>query len=79
MQLSKLITYTFNPNVGTGDRIFRVISGIALAAAPWIFNLQPQASAIGLTVFGFAWFMTGVLSRCGLYYLLGKSTLGSQS
>ena len=79
MQLSKLITYSFSPNVGTGDRIFRVISGAALAAGPWIFDLQPQALAIGLSIFGVAWFMTGVVSRCGLYYLFGASTRGDQS
>jgi len=79
MQLSKLVTYSFNPNVGTGDRIFRIFSGIAIAAVPWIFNLQPQALSYGLTLFGLAWFMTGIVSRCGLYYLFGKSTLGGKS
>jgi len=35
MKLSKLIKYKFDPNVGTADRIFRVVSGASLAALPW--------------------------------------------
>lgn len=79
MEISKLITYTFSPNVGTLDRAFRIFSGLALAALPWIGIVAwPQVLSVVATVFGFAWFMTGVLSRCGLYYLLGLSSRRSE-
>lgn len=75
MQLSRLFTYSFGPNVGPIDRIFRVISGAAMAILPWTGYLaMPAWAAIVLTGFGIAWFMTGVVSRCGMYYMLGLST-----
>lgn len=73
MKLSKLLTYTFDRNVGPRDRVFRMLSGLALAATPWISDAS-QSLKIGLTIAGVAWFMTGALSRCGAYYLLGRST-----
>ena len=75
MKLSKLFTYSFDPNVGPVDRVFRIVSGAVLAILPWIGAVaMPQTLAIVLTVFGAAWLMTGVVSRCGMYYLLGLST-----
>ena len=75
MQISRLFTYSFDPNVGPIDRVFRIISGLALAMAPWIGVFSfPTWAAIALTIFGAAWFMTGAVSRCGMYYLLGLTT-----
>ena len=75
MKPSKLLTYTFDKNVGPKDRIFRILSGGALAAAPWVLDLGlTQGWQIGLTVAGIAWLGTGVLSRCGAYYTCGIST-----
>ena len=78
MKIFKLITYTFDRNVGPKDRIFRILSGLTLAATPWISG-APQVLTIVLTVAGLAWFMTGVVSRCGAYYLLGLSTWKKRS
>ncbi|WP_411891585.1 DUF2892 domain-containing protein [Yoonia sp. SDW83-1] len=75
MKISKLFTYSFDPNVGPIDRVFRIISGAALAVLPWIGVIAvPQVAAIVMTVFGTAWFMTGAVSRCGMYYMLGLSS-----
>lgn len=75
MQILKLITYTFDPNVGPFDRVFRVLSGLALAVFPWLGLLAlPAWLAPVLTAFGIAWAITGIVSRCGLYYFLGFTT-----
>lgn len=75
MRLSRLVTYSFDANVGPFDRVFRILSGLALAVFPWVGVLaMPGWLAIALTGFGVAWFLTGVVSRCGLYYLFGLST-----
>jgi hypothetical protein len=73
MEAKKLVTLTFAKNVGTSDRIFRLLSGAALAAAGWALAL-PKAAAIGMTAFGLLWCVTGVAARCSVYYLLGYST-----
>lgn len=73
MDPKKLVTLTFAPNVGSLDRIFRLLSGAALAASGWLLGLS-QGAALALAVLGLMWFMTGVLSRCSIYYVLGYST-----
>ena len=73
MELKRLVTLTFDKNVGTGDRIFRLASGLALAIGPWLVAL-PLAATLPLSVLGAMWMLTGLLSKCSLYYLLGYST-----
>lgn len=55
-------------NVGRLDKWVRLILG-ALAIAWGAYSQRWWLLAIGIVVF-----LTGVLSRCGLYYLLGVST-----
>ena len=73
LSAKELFAYSFARNMGTADRIFRVVSGLVLAAAGFALGLSPLASA-PMAVAGLAWFGTGATSRCGVYYLLGYST-----
>ena len=73
MDVRRLVTLTFDRNVGTRDRIGRIVSGLFLAALGWIIGLSLGAS-IALSVLGALWTLTGVLSKCSIYYLVGYST-----
>ncbi len=73
MDSKKLVTLTFAKNVGTPDRIFRLVSGAALAGSGWYFRLPP-AAVIPMSVLGGMWFLTGILSKCSVHYALGYST-----
>jgi hypothetical protein len=73
MDPRKLVTLTFDKNVGPLDRVFRLFTGAALAASGWLIPI-PVWGAVVLSVLGAMWFATGVLSRCSVYYLLGYST-----
>lgn len=73
MDAKKLLTLTFDKNVGTLDRILRLASGAALTGVGWYAAL-PLWAAIPMSLFGLMWFLTGVLSKCSIYYLLGYST-----
>lgn len=73
MELKKLVTLTFDPNVGAKDRVFRLLSGAAVGLGPWWADL-PCAATVALSMLGAMWFATGVLSKCSVYYLLGYST-----
>lgn len=73
MNLKTFVTYSFDHNVGTFDRALRILSGLALAAIPLVLTL-PSWGTAALIIAGAAWMLTGVLSRCGMYYLMGYST-----
>lgn len=55
-------------NVGTMDRIIRIVLGIILLGIAWQMMLW-WAGVIGVVVL-----LTGVLRWCGLYSLFGIST-----
>ncbi|MEZ5813080.1 MAG: DUF2892 domain-containing protein [Rhizobiaceae bacterium] len=61
----------FKTNVGMADRVVRVVVGIALLAA---FFLYPDASWRYWTLIGIIPLATGLMSTCPLYSLLGLST-----
>jgi hypothetical protein len=73
MNLKQLLTLTFDKNVGNWDRIFRLFSGAALAAAGWRIG-EPLVVGIALGVLGLVWMLTGIRAQCSVYYLLGYST-----
>lgn len=78
MELKKLVTLAFDRNVGPVDRVFRLTSGGALAGAGGYLDLHGWASATMITA-GLLWMLTGVLSKCSIYYLLGYSTCPARS
>lgn len=61
----------FKTNVGGIDRALRVIVGIALLAA---FFLYPDASWRYWTLIGIIPLATGLMSTCPLYSIFGLST-----
>lgn len=73
MDMTKLLTIGFDRNVGPLDRIVRMLGGGVLGAAGWTMGLPPWAS-VSLSVLGPLTVLTGVLSKCSIYYLFGYST-----
>lgn len=73
MELGKLLTLSFERNVGGLDRAFRMASGVGLAGAGAVMAL-PSWGTVALVLGGGLWALTGVLSKCSIYYLLGHST-----
>lgn len=73
MSFQEFVTYSFTKNVGRTDRALRIITGLSLTAVGWLLGASVWTSLL-VTVAGVAWTLTGVVSRCGIYYLLGFST-----
>ncbi len=61
------------PNIGEGERLIRAILGIYAMLLGFLF-IQGVVGII-LGVLGAIAFATGAIGWCGLYALLGKSTL----
>jgi uncharacterized membrane protein HdeD (DUF308 family) len=61
----------FAKNVGTIDRVVRIVVGLALIAG---FFLNPEGSWRWLYLIGVVPLVTGLLSTCPLYSILGVST-----
>lgn len=64
-------TPMFKTNVGTIDRLVRIIAGLVLLA---LFFLYPDASWRYFALIGIVPLATGLLSTCPLYSLFGLST-----
>ena len=58
-------------NVGSLDRIIRVVLGVALLAA---FFIYPDAAYRWLFLIGIVPLATGLMSSCPIYSILGLST-----
>ncbi|HSO48826.1 MAG TPA: DUF2892 domain-containing protein [Rhizobiaceae bacterium] len=61
----------FRNNVGMIDRVLRIMVGVALLVA---FFIYPNASWRYWTLIGIVPLLTGVLGTCPLYSILGLST-----
>lgn len=62
----------FKTNVGGLDRGFRIAAGLALLVA-WFF-MQSFAYSWAFALFGAIALVTGVMSTCPLYSILGISS-----
>ena len=61
------------PNIGDGERLIRVILGIYVMLLGFLF-IQGVIGII-LGILGLISFATGASGWCGIYTLMGKSTL----
>ncbi|MEE9375112.1 MAG: DUF2892 domain-containing protein [Rhizobiaceae bacterium] len=63
-------------NVGSADRIFRIILGIILIGLPLMGMVASTSSTLGIVmmVAGAIALVTGFVSFCPLYRILGAST-----
>ncbi len=60
------------PNVGTVDRILRIVAGLSLMVLGWIIMANTLGVILGIV--GLILLLTGAVGRCGLYMLFGVST-----
>lgn len=63
-------------NVGSADRIFRIILGLVLAAIPFVLESVAPSSAIGIACFVGAAIMivTSAIKFCPIYGIFGLRT-----
>lgn len=61
------------PNIGDGERLVRVILGIYVMLLGFLFIQGVVGTILG--VLGLIAFATGSVGWCGIYALMGKSTL----
>ena len=61
----------FAKNVGSIDRLLRIVVGLVILS---LFFIYPDASWRYWTLIGIVPLLTGLLSTCPLYSLLGMST-----
>jgi Protein of unknown function (DUF2892) len=61
----------FAKNVGSVDRLLRIVAGLVLLSLSFIF---PDASWRYFTLIGVVPLLTGLMSSCPLYSLFGLST-----
>lgn len=61
----------FAKNVGTVDRIVRIVVGLVLLS---LFFIYPDASWRYYTLIGIVPLLTGLFSTCPLYSMLGISS-----
>jgi len=64
-------------NVGSADRIIRIVVGAILIAAPFLTNLaiwENQTLRILILVIGVVLLLTGLFKFCGMYKIFGIRT-----
>ncbi|QBK31581.1 YgaP family membrane protein [Roseitalea porphyridii] len=67
----------FNVNVGSTDRMIRIVTGIVLLALFFVIEMGAWGWLVALV--GVVLLATGLMSRCALYSLLGIDTRGNKA
>ncbi|MEQ8403384.1 MAG: DUF2892 domain-containing protein [Roseitalea porphyridii] len=67
----------FNVNVGSTDRMIRIVAGIVLLALFFVIEMGTWGWLVALV--GVVLLATGLMSRCALYSLLGIDTRGNKA
>lgn len=67
----------FNVNVGSTDRMIRIVAGIVLLALFFMIEMGAWGWLVALV--GVVLLATGLMSRCALYSLLGIDTRGNKA
>ena len=65
-------------NVGTVDRVFRLVAGAALIAFGYMGGLASPWNAVAIGA-GSVFVLTALIKFCPLYPLLGINTCGKKS
>ncbi len=71
LPLGEMEVTMFNSNVGSADRVVRILVGAVLVA---MFFLYPDAPWRYWTLLGIVPLLTGLAGTCPLYSVLGLST-----
>jgi len=67
----------FDVNVGTADRVVRIVFGALLLAMFFMIEAGPWGWVMALV--GAVLLATGLASRCAFYSLIGVDTRGSKA
>jgi hypothetical protein len=67
----------FDVNVGSTDRMIRIVAGAVLLALFFFVELGAWGWIVALV--GVVMLATGIMSRCALYSLLGINTRGDKA
>jgi hypothetical protein len=63
-----------NHNVGSLDRIIRLLAGAAMASSPFVLALPHPAISIIVALAGLTMVLTALTGHCPGYRLMGRST-----
>jgi len=66
------------PNMGTTDKIIRIVIAALIAALYFLTDLIPGTLGIILLVLAGVFVLTSLISFCPLYPLLGMNTKGKK-
>lgn len=69
----------FTANVGTPDRIIRIVIGLVLVALPFALGATlPGWLTTALPIVGIVLFVTAFIAFCPIYRVIGISTAGNK-
>lgn len=73
----KGLSYTFRRNLGTTDRLIRVVLALGVLAA-WSFGMVSGIVGTVLAIFSVMILGTAAVSRCGVTYWMDANTMSEK-